>query len=67
VVSFLRSFVLIIFLFVKKNEIWNENDFFFFGVGEEIKGFFAKAVFLKKGDDTKGHVFELRFSDELYN
>jgi hypothetical protein len=23
--------------------------------------------FLKKSDDKKGHVFELQFSDELYN
>ncbi len=36
-------------------------------IGERIKVFFAKAGFLKKRDDKKGHVFELRFSDELYN
>jgi hypothetical protein len=31
-----------------------------------MKGF-ARTGFLKKSDDKKGHVFELRFSDELYN
>jgi hypothetical protein len=34
-------------------------------VDGEIK-VFAKAG-LKKRDDKKGHVFELQFSDELYN
>jgi hypothetical protein len=38
----------------------------FFEVSEEMKGF-LKTGFLKKGDDKKGHVLELRFSDELYN
>ena len=34
----------------------------------EKKGIFVKEIeFLKKSDDEKGHVFELLFSDELYN
>ncbi len=28
---------------------------------------FVRTGFLKKSDDKKGHVFELLFSDELYN
>ncbi len=28
---------------------------------------FVGTGFLKKSDDEKGHVFELLFSDELYN
>ncbi len=28
---------------------------------------FVRAGFLTKSDDKKGHVFELLFSDELYN
>ena len=38
---------------------------FFFAISGEIK--FARTGFLKKRDDKKDHVFELRFSDELYN
>ena len=38
----------------------------FFEVGEKIK-VLQELVFLKKSDDKKGHVFELLFSDELYN
>jgi hypothetical protein len=31
------------------------------------ESFFLKMGFLKKEDDKKGHVFELLFSDELYD
>jgi hypothetical protein len=31
------------------------------------KNFVKEIEFLKKSNDEKGHVFELLFSDELYN
>ncbi len=38
-------------------------------VFEELRwnGSFVRTGFLTKSDDKKGHVFELLFSDELYN
>ena len=67
-VSLLRSFVLIIIL-VFKSEIWKVK---FEILKEEEKCCFLKISFVRTGfltkiDDKKGHVFELLFSDELYN
>ena len=64
-VSFLRSFVLIIF-FVFLKVKFGKKKMIFFEVWRGNKSF-ARTGFLKKRDDKKGHVFELQFSDELYN
>ena len=67
-VSLLRSFVLIISCLFFKSEIWKVK----FEILREEKCCFLKISFVRTGfltkiDDKKGHVFELLFSDELYN
>jgi hypothetical protein len=48
-----------------KSEIWKGKKMIF-EVDKEIKKI-VRTGFLKKSNDKKGHVFELLFSDELYN
>ncbi len=78
-VSLLRSFVVIFLFCVFKEKFENEVRKLFFGEKKcfagrimkiSIKGkknFVKEIEFLKKSNDEKGHVFELLFSDELYN
>ena len=69
-VSLLCSFVLIIFCLFFKSEIWKVKFEIFKRRRKKcccLKISFVRTGFLAKVDDKKGHVFELPFSDELYN
>ena len=68
-VSLLRSFVRIISCLFFKSEIWKVK-FEILKEGKRccvLKISCIRTGFLTKIDDKKGHVFELLFSDELYN
>jgi len=75
VVSLLRSFVLIflILYFKKKKNVESEEEKterkkkFCYVKLRWNESFLLKMGFLKKEGDKKGHVFELLFSDGLYN
>ena len=73
-VSFLRSFVLIflILYFKKEKNVESEEEKtekkkLVREITMEWKFSFENGLFLKKEGDKKGHVFELLFSDGLYN